>query len=57
LRWSITTEVRSGESDMSSSSRREVMAAGVGDEAERARRTFPPKLMKSRSFFGESDGP
>jgi len=42
---------------MSSSRRREMMLEEVGCEEERARRIFPPALMKSRSIFGVRFGP
>ena len=42
---------------MSSSRRRDEMAAGVGEFAERASKMFPPAFMKSRRFLGVREGP
>ena len=42
---------------MSSSRRREDMAAGVGELAERVKRMFPFKLMNLRRLAGLNEGP
>ena len=33
------------------------MAAGVGEDPERASKMLPPALMKSRRILGVSEGP
>jgi len=42
---------------MSNSRRSDEMAEGVAVPLERARRTFPPALVKSRRFLGARFGP
>lgn len=57
MKWSTATEERSVDRWRSNSRRSELMALGVVDVPERARRMFPSLLRKSTRFLGLNEGP